>query len=215
MNKPAMSAGDMTLERPMSSDVKTILHIDASARKTGSVTRELTETLVKSLATANRDAKILTRDVSQGLPFIDETWVGATFTDPAERTPEQRLKLAVSDTLVSELKAADVVVIGTPIYNFSVPAALKAWIDQVARARETFQYTENGPVGLLKDKKAIIAVASGGTQAGSDIDFATTYLKHFLGFLGITDVTVIAADQLMVNPDKRADAISLAEQLAA
>lgn len=196
----------------MSAVASTILQIDASARKSGSVTRELTDSVVTKLLEARSDAKVVKRDVSQGLPFLDEDWIGANFTDPADRTAGQRLKLAVSDTLVRELKDADTIVIGAPIYNFSVPAALKAWIDLVARARETFRYTENGPVGLLTGKRAIVAIASGGTKAESEIDFATNYLKHVLGFIGITDVQVIAADQLMVDPAKRD--VALAQTLA-
>ena len=87
------------------------------------------------------------------------------------------------------------------IYNFGVPAALKAWIDQIARAGVTFKYTENGPVGLLDGKRAIIAVASGGTEVGSEIDFATGYMRHIMGFIGIHDVEVVAADQLMLDAD--------------
>ncbi|MET1411631.1 NAD(P)H-dependent oxidoreductase [Roseibium sp. HPY-6] len=199
----------------MSNAAKTILHINASARKNNSVTRELTETLVKRLVERDREATVLSRDVSQGIPFLDEDWVGANFTDPAERSAEQRMKLSLSDTLVNELKSADTIVIGTPIYNFSVPAALKAWIDQIARARETFSYTENGPVGLLDGKKAYVVVASGGTKVGSEIDFAATYLKHVLGFIGINDVSIIAADQLMADPSKKQTALEKTLQLAA
>lgn len=199
----------------MINPIRTILQINASARKTGSVTRELSETLVTRLLAKSRDIKVISRDVSQGLPFLDEDWVGANFTDTADRSAEQRMKLALSDTLVSELKAADTIVIGAPIYNFSVPAALKAWIDLVARARETFRYTENGPEGLLKDKKAYVIVASGGTKVGSEIDFASNYLRHVLGFIGISDVAFVAADQLMMDPAKREAALAETLQLAA
>lgn len=199
----------------MSPNANTILHIDASARKTNSVTRELTSALVSRLTEKDPDATVLTRDVSTGLPFLDEEWVGANFTDPSERNAEQQAKLSLSDTLVDELKSADTIVIGTPIYNFSVPAALKAWIDQIARARETFRYTENGPVGLLEGKKAYVLVASGGTKVGSEIDFAVTYLKHVLGFVGIKDVTIIAADQLMADPSKKDHALTQTLELAA
>lgn len=185
----------------------TILKIDASARKAGSMTRELTDTLVTRLLDTHPSARVLTRDVSAGLPVVDEAWVGANFTDPAERSSEQKLKLALSDTLVAELKAADVLVIAAPVYNFGIPASLKAWVDLVARARETFRYTENGPEGLLKGKKAYVVVASGGVPVNSAVDFATPYLKQVLAFIGITDVTVIAADQLMMDGDaKRAAA---------
>ncbi len=199
----------------MTDSVNTILQIDASARKTGSVTRELTGALVTQLLNKAPDATVLTRDVSQGLPFIDEDWVGANFTDPAERTAEQKLKLALSDTLVAELQAADTIVIAAPVYNFGIPAALKAWVDLIARARKTFQYTENGPVGLLTGKKAYVVAASGGTKVGSEIDFAVTYLKHVLSFVGITDVAVLAADELMIDPTRREAALAQTLDLAA
>ncbi|POF29585.1 FMN-dependent NADH-azoreductase [Roseibium marinum] len=192
-----------------------ILQIDASARKAGSVTRELTGAIATQLLNRSPDAKVLIRDVSQGLPFLDEEWVGANFTDPAERTAAQRLKLALSDTLVAELIAADTIIVGVPVYNFSIPAALKAWVDLIARAKETFKYTQNGPVGLLEGKKAYLAVASGGTKVGSEIDFAVNYLKHMLGFVGINDVTIIAADQLMMDPAKQEVALAQTRELAA
>ncbi len=136
--------------------------------------------------------------------FVDAAWVDANFTPPEQRNEEQKAALAESDALVSELKAADVLVIGVPIYNFGIPAALKAWVDMVARARLTFRYTENGPVGLLQGKRAYLAVASGGTAVGSEIDFATGYLRHVLGFLGIDDVQIVAADRLMARGEEEA-----------
>ena len=109
------------------------------------------------------------------------------------------------DELVSELKNADVLVIGVPVYNFSIAATLKAWIDMIARARLTFQYTENGPVGLLEGKKAYLVVATGGVPIGGPMDFATPYLRHALSFIGITDVEIIAADRLNNNADESMD----------
>jgi FMN-dependent NADH-azoreductase len=103
------------------------------------------------------------------------------------------------------LKTADAVVIGVPVYNFSISAALKAWIDMVSRARLTFRYTENGPVGLLAGKKAYVVVATGGVPVGSPMDFATPYLRHALSFLGITDVEVIAADRVNSNAGESMD----------
>lgn len=174
-----------------------ILRIDASARRTGSVSRDLTDKIVTKL-----DADtVVTRDLTTPVPQIDEDWIGANFTPADDRTEAQREKLALSDQLVAEVQAADTIVIGLPIYNFGVPAALKAWIDQVARAGVTFRYTPEGPQGLLTGKRAIVAVASGGTQAGSDIDFATGYIRHVLGFIGITDVDFVTADRLMVDAD--------------
>ncbi|SHG87995.1 FMN-dependent NADH-azoreductase [Cognatishimia maritima] len=170
----------------------TVLHIDASARDNGSVSRTLSSQLVDSL----RPAQVIRRDLKDGLPFLSEDWVSGTFTPVAERSDAQNAILSQSDILVAEVQAADTIVIGTPIYNFSVPAVLKAWIDQIARAGVTFRYTENGPEGLLSGKSVIVAVASGGVKIGTDYDFATPYLKFALGFLGITDVRFVDQDSL-------------------
>lgn len=174
-----------------------VLRIDASARRDGSVSRDLTDKVIDHLA----PAQVITRDLAHGLPLLDEAWVGATFTPADERTPGQAETLALSDTLIAEITAADTLVIGLPIYNFGVPAALKAWIDQIARVGVTFQYTETGPKGLLSGKRAIVVVTSGGTEAGSDVDFATGYIRHVLGFIGIHDVTLVTADRLMIDAD--------------
>jgi len=171
---------------------KTVLHIDASARLVGSVSRTLSSDAVKKL----NPAQVLTRDLATALPQINETWVNANFTPADDRDAVQRDTLTLSDQLVDELRQADTIVIGTPVYNFSVPASLKAWIDLVARAGETFRYTENGPEGLLTGKRAVIVIATGGTAVGSEIDFASGYLRHMLGFMGITDVEIIAADRI-------------------
>ena len=194
---------------------RTLFHLNASARTEGSVTRDLSQRLVDRLASP--DTKIISRDVGASpLPLITESWVGANFTPDEDRTPEQRETLALSDTLIAELEAADTLVLGVPIYNFGVPAAFKAWIDLVARARKTFKYTETGPVGLLEGKKAYLVVASGGTALESGIDFATPYLRHVLGFLGIHDVTVIGADQLMASgPEKVAASEAAIDAIAA
>lgn len=179
-----------------------ILRIDSSARRDGSVSRDLADLYIDSVA-ETRPVRVQTRDVSRGLPVINQDWIAATFTPEPDRTADHRAALAGSDRLVEELEASELIVISTPIYNFGIPASLKLWIDQIARAGRTFRYTENGPVGLLNGKRVVILAASGGTQVGSDIDFATPYLRHVLGFLGISDVDIIAADQLMASrPDK-------------
>ena len=176
---------------------RTVLHIDSSARLAGSTTRELSARVVGQLGAS----RIIRRDLAEALPQIDETWVAANFTPADQRTEAQAERLAQSDKLVAELKDADTIVIGAPIYNFGIPTSLKAWIDLVARAGVTFRYTENGPKGLLEGKRAVIVVASGGTKVGSEIDFATGYLKHVLGFIGITEVELVAADQMAVDAD--------------
>ncbi|QJF52646.1 FMN-dependent NADH-azoreductase [Roseobacter ponti] len=173
-----------------------ILHIDASARLNGSVSRQLSAEVVDRLG-----GDVTHRDLAEGIPQITEAWVSATFTPADQRTDDQRNALSFSDELVGEIMEADVLVIGTPVYNFAPPAALKAWIDQIARAGVTFRYTENGPVGLLEGKRAVIVLATGGTAIGSEIDFASGYLRHMMGFIGIHDVEIIAADRLMADAD--------------
>lgn len=190
-----------------------VLRLDASARTEDSVTRRLGDQLIERLARAH-ELQIRERNVAEGLPVVDADWVGANFTDPEERSTAQRETLELSDELVAELQQSDVLVLGVPIYNFGVPASLKAWIDLVARARETFRYTPEGPVGLLEGKRAYVLVASGGTEVGSTIDFATPYLRHVLGFLGIHDVEVVAADRLMMRSEEAlGDATQSLDQL--
>ena len=183
-----------------------VLEVSGSGRTGDSVSRRLTGELIDALETREGRLSITRRDLSEGIPLVDENWINANFTPEEERTAEQRETLAASDALVAELQAADVVVIGSPIYNFGVPAALKAWVDMIARARLTFRYTSDGPEGLLKSKKAYLVIASGGVPVDSPVDFATPYLRHVLGFVGITDVEVIAADQLNKRGEDAVDA---------
>ena len=177
----------------------TLLRIDTSARRTGSVSRDLTDAIAARL----NPETTLVRDLAEALPQIDETWVGANFTPVDQRNDAQREKLALSDTLIEELRAADTIIIGVPVYNFGVPTALKAWIDLIARAGETFRYTETGPQGLLEDKKVYIAMASGGVPVGSPMDYATTYLKQVLNFVGLTDIEIIAADGMATDAENK------------
>jgi len=176
-----------------------ILRIDSSPRLQASKSRELTD-----LAVAQFDgAEVTARDISDGLPMVSQAWTEGAYSDPSERTPKQVDALALSDELVAEVKAADIIVIGAPMYNFSVSAALKSWCDQVARVGLTFKYTESGPVGLLEGKRAIVCMATGGVPQGSDADMLTPYMRHFLGFLGIANVSFAAADGLN-GPDAEA-----------
>ena len=183
-----------------------ILEVSASGRRADSISRKLSNELIEALETREGDVEIVRRDLSKGIPLVDERWIGANFTPEDERTRDQREALSESDILVEELQAADVIVIGSPVYNFGVPAALKAWIDMIARARKTFRYTSDGPEGLLKGKKVYVVIASGGVPVGSPVDFATPYLRHVLSFVGLTDVNVIAADQLGSRAEESIDA---------
>ncbi|BDZ75188.1 FMN-dependent NADH-azoreductase [Alicyclobacillus contaminans] len=189
----------------------TILHINSSERFQDSVTRQVSAELVSALQKQSGFV-IKSRDLAKGIPFINEDWIHANFTDPEQRTEQNKQALKTSDQLVEELQAAEILVIASPIYNFSVPAVLKAWIDQVARARVTFRYTENGPEGLLKAKQAYLVMASGGVPLGSEVDYASTYLNQVMNFLGIHDVTVVDAGSLIQDTEtltqKVADLVS-------
>lgn len=170
---------------------QTILRVDSSARKVGSTTRQLTDKLVEALGAT----QTITRDLADGIGMYTDTWVEGTFTPVENRTDEHKAALAESDELIEEVQQADTLVIGAPMYNFNIGASLKAWVDLLARAGVTFRYTENGPVGLLNNVKTYIVFASGGAPLGSDMDFGTKYLKHFLAFVGITDVTIVSSEE--------------------
>ena len=167
-----------------------ILRVDSSMRKNGSYSRKLVDSLIAQLNTKQQYTTKV-RDLADGVPFINEQWIGANFTAIDQRTPAQHTELLPSDVLVSELQEADVIVIGLAIYNFSVAGAFKAWIDQVVRSKLTFRYAENGPEGLLENKKAYVVITSGGTQVGSELDFFSAYVRHILAFIGIKDVTFV------------------------
>ncbi len=183
--------------RPASDTPLRVLRVDSSSRYDGSVTRALGDHFTDELRRAHEGAvQVTRRDVAQGLPFINEAWIAANFTRAGERTAEQTEHLRQSDALVSELQDADVIVLAVPVYNFGIPATLKAWVDLVARAGLTFRYTADGPEGLLRGKRAYVILASGGTPIGGEIDFASSYLRHVLGFIGIKDVTILGAERL-------------------
>jgi len=193
-----------------------ILHVDASQRERGSVSRGLSQALVEQLTAKYPDSRVIRRNLAAGIPLVDADWIAANETAEDQRTTAQRELLAFSDELVAELRDSDVWVIGTPVYNFSLPPVLKAWIDQICRARVTFAYSEAGPRGLLEDRKVFVAIASGGSKVGSPTEFLTPYLRHVLGFIGIRDVEIIAADQLlMAGEDKIAEAREQIERAVA
>ena len=170
-----------------------VLRIDSSIKGPASVTHKLTDSILARLG-----GEVTERDTTT-IPLIDGTWIGAAYTPAENRTPEQKATLALSDELIAEIKAADVLVIGMPIYNFGVTGPLKAWIDQICRVGETFRYTDNGPQGLAGPKRVIVAYASGGVPLGSAVDLASAYIKQVLAFIGITDVTFVAAEGVAVD----------------
>jgi len=175
----------------------TLLHLDSSPLPT-SISRELGAEFVKTWKAKHTDGKVIYRDLSLNPPKpVDTAWIYAAYTPEDSLTPEQKNALALSEELITELKQADEYVIGIAMHNFSVPASLKLWIDQIARRGRTFTYGSAGPQGLLVNKKATLIVASGGvydsaTPMGA-YNFADPYLKAVLGFLGVTDIHVVAA----------------------
>lgn len=177
-----------------------ILRIDSSARNADSASRELVGRLISRIGETS-ETTVNSRDLASGVPLLNESTLQAMWTPSDQRTAEQTAELAVADEYIQELLDADAIVIGLPIYNFGPPAALKAWADLVARAGTTFRYTESGPEGLVPNKPAYVVYAAGGVPAGSPMDFASTWLTTFLGFLGITDVTLVAAEGLNMDPE--------------
>src|ERR1700738_3085055 len=180
----------------------TILQLNSAARSQGANSTLLSNELTAKLQSAHPGAKVVVRDLlADALPHLDDTVLGAFFTPADKRTPEQAAIAARSDALVAELQAADIIVIGAPMYNFGVSTQLKAYFDWIARAGVTFRYTATRPEGLVTGKKAFIVTARGGMYAGTPNDSQVPYLKSFLGFIGITDVNVIFAEGLNLGPD--------------
>jgi FMN-dependent NADH-azoreductase len=179
-----------------------ILQINSSARSTGSESTRLADSIVTRLHESAPGARLQRRDLAVNPhPPIDEATLGALFTPADQRTPEQAARVALDDALIAELLAADVVVIGSPMYNFGITTQLKSWFDAVARAGTTFKYTATGPVGLVQNKKVYVTLARGGFHKEGGNDGQTQHLKTFLGFLGMTDVTFVYAEGLGMGPE--------------
>jgi len=199
-----------------------LLRIDSSARK-NSISRQLTATFADAWQKQHPDGEIIERDLSAtALPHITDEWVKAIHSDPASLTTEQKLLLATSDALIAELRQADVIVICAPMYNFAIPAPLKAWIDQVVRVGQTVLFHESGPKGLLVDKKVYVVTSRGGAfRPGTPterFDYQEPYLRHILAFIGLADVTFIHAENQKPGPQgeaARTAAIAQIHQLTA
>ena len=182
-----------------------VLRIDSSARREDSVSRRLGDAVMERLADRHPDMQPSAVDLGVGMPHIDGDWVAANFTPAEQRSRTQRSQLQRSDEAVQALTRADAVVLTAPVYNFSVPSVLKAWIDHVCRAGMTFRYTSDGPQGLLADRPVYLAMASGGVPFGSDVDFASTYLRQVFRFIGIEDVRLITAAGVAADADAAVD----------
>ena len=188
-----------------------ILQINSSARRDASHSTRLAARLVERLREAEPEAKLTVRDLNN-LPTLDEATLTALFTPADQRTPEQAARVAQDDALIAEIQAADVVVLGVPMYNFGVPAPLKNWIDAISRAGVTFRYSEKGPEGLLKGKQVYVALTRGGRYRNTPSDTQVPYLKTVFAFLGLTDVQFVYAEGLAMGPDAERSAIASAHE---
>jgi FMN-dependent NADH-azoreductase len=190
-----------------------ILQINSSARSNGSESTRLADAIVAKLQAANPGAALTRRDLAANPhPLIDEATLGALFTPAANRTPEQAARVALDDALIAQAQAADVIVIGAPMYNFGMTVQLKSWFDAIARAGVTFKYGETGPVGLLTNKKVFVTLARGGLHKDGPNDTQVPHLKALLGFLGMTDVTFVYSEGLGMGPEAVARAQAKADQ---
>jgi FMN-dependent NADH-azoreductase len=191
-----------------------ILRVDSSAKTENSESRRLTDRIIDGLKTNGKSLNVTVRDLNESLPQVNTAWIEANNTASDDQTDEHKKTLELSNMLVGEIEAADTLIVGVALYNFSITASLKLWIDLVCRARKTFAYVDGSPKGLMTGKKAIICFASGGTPFESNIDFASGYLRHILGFIGITDVTFISADkhfmddQSLINANAAVDVLT-------
>lgn len=200
--------------------MKNILQINASLFGENGESSKIADRFVEKLLKQHPEAKLVKRDFGrEPVPHLDAERFGAFLAKPEERSPAQRAVADYSDALIAELKAADVIVLGLPMYNFGVPSTLKAYFDHVARAGHTFRYSANGPIGLLTGKKAYVFSTRGGLYRGTPLDTETNYVRDFLRFLGIEDVEFVYAEGLAISPQSKEAGLSEAnaalERLAA
>jgi len=193
--------------------MKSLLVINSSAAREGSVSRTLVEETVARLLEVNPFAEVVRRDLgSDPVPHLTVDTLSGVRGTPS--TVAERNARALSDELIDELRAADTLVIGAPMYNFGVATSLRAWFDHVLRAGETFSYSEAGPKGLLPGKRVIVVESRGGLYSegpAQAVDFQEPYLRHLLGFIGITDVTFVRAEKIGYGPEARTAAITQAK----
>ncbi len=190
-----------------------LLMINSSPR-TNSVSSSLTRQVARDWKARHSHGKVTERNLSDSsLPLMNEAWIAAAYTPEAQRSAEQRELLALSDQLIDEVMAADVILLGVPMHNFSVPAAFKAWIDQISRAGKTFSYTDQGPKGLVPSTKKVVAVVTRGgafSPENAASDHLAGYLRQVLGFIGLTDVTFVHADRQGMGQEVAAKSVTTA-----
>ena len=192
--------------------MRTLLQINSSIHNGHGQSSRLAEHFVAAYRDRHPDTRFIKRDLAgeHAVPHLTAERFSAFSAKPEDLTGAQRAALAYSDELIAELKAADVIVLGLPMYNFGVPSQLKAYFDHVARAGVTFRYTASGPQGLLTAKKVYVFAARGGQHAGTPIDTQTNYVRDFLGFIGITEVEFVYAEGLSRGPETRDASLSKA-----
>jgi len=189
-----------------------ILQVNSSARTDGSQSTRLATSITQGLLAAHPDASLVVRDLARTPhPGLDEAALGALFTPAEQRSSAQAARVAQDDALIAELQQADTIVIGVPMYNFGVPAQLKNWIDAVSRVRVTFQYTDQGPVGLLTGKRVVFALTRGGMYRNTPKDSQVPYLTTVFAFLGMSDVHFIYAEGLAMGPEAERAALAAAQ----
>lgn len=194
-----------------------VLVVESSVRQQGSVSRQLVAEFVERWQKAHPEDAVTIRDLArEPVPHLDVELLGGWMKPAAEQSAAEQAALGRSNQLTDELLAADVLVLGAPMYNFAIPSTLKSWLDHVLRAGVTFQYTAAGPKGLLEGKRAFVLTARGGVYAGGPFDQQEPYLRQALGFIGITDVTFIHAEGLNMGGDAAEQGLTKARnQLAA
>ena len=189
-----------------------LLQINTSLFAGQGQSSRLTEQFVAEWRAHHPDSRVTVRDLAaDAVPHLDAARFGAFTTAAEARSAEQQAVIAYSDALIAELKAADVIVLGLPLYNFGVPSQLKAYFDHVARAGVTFRYTAHGPEGLLTGKKAYVFATRGGLYAGTPLDTQTNYVRDFLRFIGIADVEFVYAEGLNISAELKATALGKAQ----
>lgn len=189
--------------------MKTLLQIQTSLFQSGGQSSQLADRFAAEWQAANPGGEVVVRDIgSNPVPHLTAERFQAFLAKPADRTLEQQAVAAFSDRLIDELRRADVIVLGLPMYNFGVPSSLKAYFDHVARAGVTFRYTERGPQGLLTGKKAYVFATRGGIYAGTPTDTQAPFVRDFLAFIGIDDVEFIYAEGLAMGDAAKEKAIA-------
>lgn len=192
--------------------MKTLLHINSSLFSAGGQSSQLAQQFVAGWQAAHPGAAVIARDIgAEPVPHLDAARFGALMAKPEQRSAEQQQVVDYADALLDEVRRADVIVLGLPMYNFGVPSSLKAYFDHLARNGVTFRYTESGPVGLLGGKKVYVFATRGGVYAGTPADSETAFVRTFLSFIGLDDIEFVYAERLNMGEDSKQTALQAAQ----